>query len=61
MTNDDVELLGRAKTLVELQALIAQAIDRAGPEATWNGFDDEAIYIYAADGRTLKIESGTTV
>ena len=35
-----------APTLKDLRNRIDEAIELAGEDATWNGFDDEAIYIY---------------
>ena len=38
--------LQSALTLKDLRDRINEAIVIAGEDATWNGFDDEAIYIY---------------
>lgn len=38
--------LNPAPTLKDLRNRIDEAIEIAGEDATWNGFDDEAIYIY---------------
>ncbi len=35
-----------APTIKELRNRIDEAIEIAGEDAAWNGFDDEAIYIY---------------
>jgi hypothetical protein len=35
-----------------------EAISIAGEDATWNGFDDEAIYIYPKEGQFLAIFPG---
>jgi hypothetical protein len=39
-------ILQPATTLKELRNRIDEAIAIVGEDATWNGFDDEAIYIY---------------
>lgn len=44
--NKDFKALGAAPTLSELRRLIDVAIAEVGPDATWNGFDDGALYIY---------------
>jgi hypothetical protein len=38
--------LAPAPTLKDLRNRIDEAIEIASEDATWNGFDDEAIYIY---------------
>lgn len=43
------KLIGTAKTLGELPALIEKAIAVAGADAQWNGFDDGSIYIHSKD------------
>jgi hypothetical protein len=44
-----------ALTLKELRDRLDEAIALAGEDATWNGFDDEAIYIYPKKGQGLSI------
>jgi len=41
-----MQTLKPAPTLKDLRDRIDEAIEIAGEDATWNGFDDEAIYIY---------------
>ena len=41
-----MQTLQPAPTLKDLRNRIDEAIVIAGEDATWNGFDDEAIYIY---------------
>lgn len=41
-----MQILQPAPTLKDLRDRIDEAIAIAGEDATWNGFDDEAIYIY---------------
>ena len=41
-----MQTLQPAPTLKDLRNRIDEAISIAGEDATWNGFDDEAIYIY---------------
>ena len=41
-----MQTLQPALTLKDLRDRIDEAIKIAGEDATWNGFDDEAIYIY---------------
>lgn len=52
--NDDYKRLKPAPTLGELAERIKEAIEICGPDATWNGFDDEAIYIHAANSNELE-------
>ena len=42
-----------APTLRELRARLDDAIALAGDDATWNGWDDEVIYIYPRVGQWL--------
>ena len=44
-----MQTLQSALTLKDLRNRIDEAIAIAGEDATWNGFDDEAIYIYSKD------------
>jgi hypothetical protein len=44
-----------APTIRELRDRLDEAIAIAGEDATWNGFDDEAIYIYPKKGQGLSI------
>lgn len=44
-----------APTLKDLRARLDEAIALAGDDATWNGWDDEAIYIYPREGPWLCI------
>lgn len=41
-----MQILQPAPTLKDLRDRIDEAVAIAGEDATWNGFDDEAIYIY---------------
>jgi len=41
--------LKTAPTLKDLRDRIDEAIKLCGENATWNGFDDESIYIYPED------------
>jgi hypothetical protein len=41
-----MQTLQPALTIKDLRNGINEAISIAGEDATWNGFDDEAIYIY---------------
>jgi hypothetical protein len=41
-----MQTLQPAPTLKDLRDRINEAIEIAGENATWNGFDSEAIYIY---------------
>ncbi len=41
-----MQTLQPASTLKDLRDRIDEAIAIAGEDATWNGFDDEALYIY---------------
>ncbi len=41
-----MQTLQPAPTLNDLRNRLDEAIAIAGENATWNGFDDEAIYIY---------------
>jgi len=41
-----MQTLQPAPTLKDLRDRIDEAIAIAGEDATWNGFDDEALYIY---------------
>lgn len=54
----DYERLKDAPTLKDLRNRLDEAIAVAGEDATWNGFDDEAIYIYPKRGRFLAIFPG---
>jgi hypothetical protein len=47
--------LNDAPTLKELRDRLDEAIAIVGEDATWNGFDDEAIYIYPKIGQGLSI------
>lgn len=47
-----------APTLKELRERLDEAIAIAGEDATWNGFDDEAIYIYPGKGQYISIFPG---
>ena len=55
--NTAYKWLAPAATLADLAKRIEEAIAIAGPDAEWNGFDDEAIYIHGEgedDGDTSK-------
>ena len=41
--------LGVAQTLGELAVKLQEAIDIAGADAPWNGYDDGSIYIHPED------------
>lgn len=41
-----MQTLQPAPTLKDLRARLDEAIAIVGEDATWNGFDDEALYIY---------------
>jgi len=47
-----------APTIKELRERLDEAIAIAGEDATWNGFDDEAIYIYPIKGQYISIFPG---
>jgi hypothetical protein len=44
-----------APTLKDLRDRIDEAIEIAGEDATWNGFDDGAIYIYHPTDTTQQL------
>lgn len=49
-----MQTLQPAPTLKDLRDRIDEAIAIAGKNDTWNGYDDEAIYIYHPNDRRLK-------
>lgn len=51
----EIKRLQDAPTIKELRDRLEEAIAIAGDNALWNGFDDEAIYIYAQEGQQLSI------
>ena len=47
-----------APTIKELRDRLEEVIAIAGEDAAWNGFDDEAIYIYPENGEYISIFPG---
>jgi hypothetical protein len=47
-----------APTIKDLRERLDEAIAIAGEDATWNGFDDEALYIYPRKGQYISIFPG---
>lgn len=55
----ELQRLRDAPTIKELRDRLEEAIAIVGEKAQWNGFDDEAIYIYSQEGRQIAIFPGT--
>ena len=47
-----------APTIKEHRDRFEEVIEMIGDDATWNGFDDEAIYIYPKKGEHISIFPG---
>jgi hypothetical protein len=50
MTEYTVKRLQDAPTIKELRDRLDEVIAMIGDDATWNGFDDEGLYIYPKKG-----------
>jgi hypothetical protein len=58
MTEYPVKRLPDAPTIKELRDRLDEVIAMVGGDASWNGFDDEAIYIYPERGQHISIFPG---
>jgi hypothetical protein len=59
MTESQVKRLRDAPTIKELHDRLEEVIEMIGGDASWNGFDDEAIYIYPKKGEYISIFPGS--
>ena len=58
MRECQVKRLRDALTIKELRDRLEEVIEMIGDDAVWNGFDDEAIYIYPKKGGHLSVFPG---
>ncbi|PIP41527.1 MAG: hypothetical protein COX19_03350 [Desulfobacterales bacterium CG23_combo_of_CG06-09_8_20_14_all_51_8] len=58
MTEYKIKRLQDAPTIKALHDRLEEAMVIAGEDAAWNGFDDEAIYIYPKKGEQISIFPG---
>ena len=58
MTKFQIKRLRDAPTIKELHDRLEEVIEMIGGDVPWNGFDDEAIYIYPKKGEYISIFPG---